>query len=263
MGRRFAAVLAVAFLVTGCVGPRKATGGPGSSVRLDVPSEVAWEPDGPFPLKISIFNATRMMLFMVKPRPEATEVIVYRADGQVACRTARPVYEEVEGWFVMKVKSLSSQELTLDLGHECRGIASGVYRYEVNFLAQNAMNVTDHVWSGSLGPQGGRLLVREGASKLKYADLLAALDGKELPPPAPVSATGATTDPATTPAATGDANAVRACVDKELADRGLNAYGDAVGTTYASGPPTDEYGRVLYVASRNVAIRKACGISGF
>lgn len=265
MGRRLAAVLTMAFLVTGCVGPRKATGGPGSSVRLDVPAELAWDPEGPFPLRFTVFNATPMMLFMVKPRPEATEVIVYRADGQVACRTPRPVNEDVEGWNVMKVKSLTGLELSLDLQYECRGIVSGIYRYEVNFLARNAVGVTDHVWAGSLGPQGGRLLVRNGASRLKYADLLAALDGKEIaaPPPASVSATGATLDPATTPAATGDANAVRACVDKELSDRGLNAYGDPSGTRYENGPPTDEYGRVLYVASRNVTIRKACGITGF
>ncbi len=55
----------------------------------------------------------------------------------------------------------------------------------------------------------------------------------------------------------------RACVDRELAARGLNAYGDPQGTQYGDRPPVDEGGRVLYVASRNPALRLACKIPGF
>ena len=59
------------------------------------------------------------------------------------------------------------------------------------------------------------------------------------------------------------ADVFRACVDRELSARGLNAYGDPGGTTYPGGPPAPEGGRVLYVAGRIEEIRLACSLLGY
>ncbi|HET6437843.1 MAG TPA: hypothetical protein VFG59_07270 [Anaeromyxobacter sp.] len=80
--------------------------------------------------------------------------------------------------------------------------------------------------------------------------------------PAPAAPAPAASVPPAPPAKPLNPDAVRACVDRELAARGLNAYGDPQGTKYDQ-PPVAEGGRILYVASRNVDIRVACGIPGF
>jgi hypothetical protein len=139
------------------------------------------------------------------------------------------------------------------------------------------------LYTAHLGPQGGRVLLKQGATNLKFEDLVAAAASPEAAALVgePVAATdpaagaapaaagaGTTAAGADAPIAAGEpapsAAEIRACVDKELRERGLNAYGDPEGTTYAGGnAPVDEYGRILYVASRNPAIRKAGKLPNF
>jgi hypothetical protein len=189
----------------------------------------------------------------------------------VQCKSPRATYEQVEAWRVQRLRSLMGMPYKIDFQGSCRDIPTGAYRYEVTYRANSVGGgFSDVVWTGTLGPQGGRLLVRSGASKLKYEELVAAFEPKS---PAATATEGGVTaaeadgtsgEAAKVPTVTADAATVRACVDRELAARGMNAYGDPKGTAYGSnGPPTDEYGRVLYVASRSPAIRQACGISGF
>ncbi len=62
--------------------------------------------------------------------------------------------------------------------------------------------------------------------------------------------------------------AAQSCIDRELAARGLNAYGDPPGTVYAGGTPLfdEKTGRSTprerYVLERHPEIARACGGDG-
>jgi hypothetical protein len=263
------------------------TGGPDASVQLQVPEVLAWEPEGPYDLKLNIVNYTPMILMAVEPKVEASDVTVYRMDGSVACRTPRAVQKVYEKWTIKGFQAGQHWEVKRDLKKNCPNLEPGLYRYEANYR-MNTAEALRSLYSAFLGPQGGKILVKENATAMKYEDLVATVENPDAvdagaapaasPEPAATPATAsspaatAATSPATSaePAAAAastepvpSAGEIRTCVDKELADRGLNAYGDPKGTTYDGNPPTDEYGRILYVASRNPGIRRACKIPKF
>lgn len=270
-------LLAGATLLLACT-PMVYDGGPGSPVRLDVPREVGWEPGGPFKLQMMIHNATGRRMMIVKPDPEALDVKVYQADGKLACKTLNPVVKSYEGTSLRGIPSSMGLRLEADLGPYCTKLKPGLYRYEATYVANRA-NSSEIVWMGRLGPQGGRIAIGEGFSRddgLLAAALAAPTPGAPAPdgaqaaePTAGATPADGATAAATPPAAAKPAEpppspeSVRACVDRELAARGLNAYGDPQGTQYGDRPPVDEGGRVLYVASRNPALRLACKIPGF
>lgn len=240
--------IAVALSVS-CATPQL-DGGPGSPVLLQTPAEVGWEPGGPDRLPLTLLNASGHRLVLVKPRPEAVQVKVFRPDGSMACKTPRPSDARAEGWEARAL--LASQELGLvvDVSPYCRDLAVGVYRYEVTFLANQA-SMSEAMFTGLIGPQGGRLAVGAGLSSDAAALGTVLAGGLRAEPPRPA-----------VPAPQSSEAAI-ACIDRELAARGLNAYGDPQGTTYPGGPPAEEGGRALYVAGRNGEIRAACGIRGF
>jgi hypothetical protein len=270
MGGRFSAVFALALVaLAGCASTgSKVRGGPGSTVQLVVPEAVAWEPGDDFIVPVTVFNATKMMLQIAQPGDDSVEFTLYKPDGSRACGSPRVTWHQVEPFRIQRVRPLTGMPYKAKFDAYCQDLASGVYRYDISYHASSPSDsFTDAVWTGQLGPLSGRVLLRSGARGLKYEELLAAFEAKEGSPEATAVAAAAdaaaAAEAASTPGAAGDPAAVRACVDKELAARKLNAYGDPAGTQYANGPPTDEYGRVLYVASRFSAIRKVCGISGF
>lgn len=267
MIRRIAPSLAVAaLLATGCATSQPAGARLQSPVRLVAPELVAWEPDGPFDLKLAVFNGLAMQIDIVEAKVEEAQVTLFRPDGSVACKTRNPARKTYEVWAIRRLRSGTSMEIKLDLRSECRNVVPGAYRYEAMYVANNAFKASAALYQGTF-TESGRVLVREGATKLAYEDLRAALDAK------PDAATPAATPGDAAPApAVAEAPApepavsaaeIRACVDRELAARDLNAYGDPKGTSYRSGPPVDEFGRILYVASRNPAIRHVCGIPKF
>jgi len=283
MVRRIAPTLAAAaLLVAGCASSQSA-GGYQAPIRLTVPELVAWEVDGPFDLKLVVFNGTSMQIQIVGMKEEAAQVTLFRPDGTVACKTKNPAKKTYDIWWIRKLNAGTGMDLRLDLHSTCRDLKPGTYRYEVIYVSNPAHGAPAHMYQGIFGPETGRILVAEGATKLKYEELRAALDAKPGEPPAPSAAPAADAaaqadagvaapaaqpqpekpaDAASTTAAAAPTD-IRACVDRELADRGLNAYGDPKGTIYNSGTPVDEYGRILYVASRNPGIRHACGIPKF
>jgi hypothetical protein len=291
MVRRFAPSIAAlaALAASGCA-TTSSSEGYQAPIHMQAPEYVAWEPEGPFDLKLTVFNGTKMQIEIVGMKEEAAQVTLRRADGAVACRTPNPAKKTYDIWWTRKLNAGSGMELKLDVRDYCRDLAPGVYRYEVIYVANNAAGAKGSFYQGIFGPETGHVLVREGATKLKYEDLRAALDQPNAAPaqaaaepavaPAPAAAAAepaqaqpaaATTTAAAQPvpaAAEPEAPAlspkeIRACVDRELAARGLNAYGDPKGTVYDGGSPVDEYGRILFVASRNPAIRRACGIPRF
>ncbi len=254
-------------------------GGPASPVRLDIPEAVGWEPGGPFPLELTVYNASGHRLLLTQPRPEAVQVKVFRAsDGGLACRTPSPSRTTAESWDAKAVLASQGLRVKLDLWPYCRRLGEGVYRYELVYAA-NAAATSEPVFTGLLGPRSGKIAVGTGLSTDEAA-LAAALAQPTAPSPAaagvpsqPAAPGAAAETAASQPAAPGagaaaappaqSAESVKACLDRELAARGLNAYGDPQGTTYADGPPADEGGRVLYVAGRNPEIRAACHVQGF
>ncbi|HYD41597.1 MAG TPA: hypothetical protein VEB43_12285 [Anaeromyxobacter sp.] len=284
MIRRVApSIAAAALLAAGCASTPSA-GGYQAPIRLNAPELVAWEPEGPFDLKLVVFNGTAMQIQLVGPKPEAAQVTLFRADGSVACKTPNPAKKTYDIWWIRKLNAASGMEVRLDVRSFCRDLPPGAYRYEAIYVANTAHGGAASLYQGTFGPEKGHVLVREGATKMKYEDLRAALEAK----PDAASVTAGTTPDASAPPAGGatPANAgepasateptpaaaqepavspadIRACVDRELAARSLNAYGDPKGTVYDSGAPVDEYGRILYVASRNPAIRQVCGIPKF
>jgi len=298
MGRIWTLAAAVA-LTLACT-PNQLDGGPDSAVRLDTQAAVGWEPGGPYNLQLVVYNATGYRMLMVDPNKEALQVKIFRlSDGQLACKTPSPTHKQYEGWFVKAVRAAAGLKLDVDVWPYCRNLLPGVYRYEAVYLANPAVGSNNNVWTGTLGPQGGRIAIGFGLSsdEAALAATLAnpAVAVQEQPvsaaPTAPVPAEAtqpaaaeaegaapaaekpaeaAPTAAAEKPAAVAkpapppaSPEAIRACVDRELAARGLNAYGDPQGTRYEDRPPVDEGGRILYVASRSAEIRVACKIPGF
>lgn len=264
---RIGATLSLSLLVafaSACATTLAPRGGPGSPVQLHVPAVLAWEPEGPYDIDMTVLNATNMAFTMVEAQPEATEVTVYRPDGTIACKTPAAVQKTYHIYAVGLLNSGAHWNIKRDLRKDCLDLSPGLYRYEASYRANTAE--TSGVYRAFLGPQGGQVLVRTGASSMTYDNILAAVDGTK-----PTDATDAGPDvvkeepaTATAPEPSPSAAEVHSCVDKELRDRGLNAYGDPDGATYANGtPPVDESGRILYVASRNPGIRRACKIPMF
>lgn len=270
-------------MASGCATTHEPTGGPEAAVQLQVPEVVAWEPDGPQEITLSVVNYSRMILMAAMPKTEASDVTVYDASGKVRCKTPVAVQKTYEKYEVQAIQVGQRWEIKRDLKEYCGDLAPGVYRYEANYR-MNYAEALRSLYVAFLGPQGGKILVRQDAAGMKYEDLVAAvehpevlatLDAEEKAAAQPQAAQPGEAQPAgqVQPAAAPppesagpvpSAAEIRACVDKELADRGLNAYGDAKGTRYESGrPPVDEFGRILYVASRNPGIRKACKVPRF
>ena len=243
--------------------PARLDGGPGSPVRLDVPEAVGWEPEGPFLLRLTVYNASGHRLVLAQPRPEAVQVKVFRlSDGTPACRTPGASRTTAEGWDARYVLASQGLHLSVDLRPYCRHLGEGLYRYELVYVANPAAS-SEAVFTGTLGPRSGRIAIGAGLSSddAALAAALAEPASGRPPAPSPQPTPGAGTASASPPAQS--AESVKACMDRELAARGLNAYGDPQGTTYPDGPPADEGGRVLYVAGRNPEIRAACHIQGF
>jgi hypothetical protein len=280
MIRRVApSIAAAALLAAGCASTSSA-GGYQAPIRMNAPELVGWEPEGPFDLKLVVFNGTAMQIQLVGAKPEAAQVTLLGEDGKVACKTPNPVKKPFDIWWIRKLNAGTGMEVRVDVRSSCKDLPPGAYRYEAIYVANPAYGASASLYQGTFGPEKGQVLVREGATKMKYEDLRAALEAK--PAAATPAAAAATPEGAATPAeaATPAASAaepapaaarepavspaeIRACVDRELAERGLNAYGDPKGTVYDSGTPVDEYGRILYVASRNPGIRQVCGIPKF
>jgi hypothetical protein len=240
------------------------TGGPEAPVQLLVPEVLAWEPGGRYDLKVAIVNGTQMTMEIAEPKVEAFEVTVYRLDGTVACKTPEAVQKVYLRWADKQLMPAAHWELKRDLHQDCPGLAPGVYRYEASYRANSVEGVPSSLYRGVLGPQGGKVLLREGATSMKYEEIVAAVEHPEATAPAasepsvtPAGATEQTAAAAPQPSAA----EMRACVEKELRDRGMNAYGDPAGTKYADGtPPVEESGRILFVAGRYPDIRRACKI---
>jgi hypothetical protein len=264
------------------------SGGPESPVRLDTTEAVGWEPDGPFNLDFVVYNATGHRIDLVQPKKEALQVVVYRAsDGKLACKTPQPTRQQAEGWDVKSIRNAAGMKVSVDVWPYCASLPEGVYRYEATFVANSGNSGAP--FTGLIGPQGGRIAIQKGISRDEAA--LAALLAESAVHPAPsaepapaatapqaadqaASAGPAAAQPDASPPAVqqpaapaaqpvANPEAIRACVDRELAARSLNAYGDPQGTRYEDHPPVDEGGRILYVASRNAAIRAVCRIPGF
>lgn len=255
---RAALATAACALALACATPA-ARGGPEDRVRLDVPAAVGWEPEGPFVLPLEIHNATGVALSLARPTAEAVQVELFRADdGRRACRTPSPTHRQYESREVARVRGASGLPLRVDVWPYCRNLTPGLYRYEVVYVANPAEAGGGLAFAGTLGPRSGRVAIGAGLSRggEPLAAALAAQPGEPAGPPV---------RPPGEPAGTGASAAgevARQCVDRALALRGLNAYGDPQGTRYPDGPPADEGGRALYVAGRNAEIREACGFGG-
>ena len=263
-------LLAVAVVACACAANRY-EGGAESPIRLDTPPAVGWEPGGPYPLNLTVYNASGGRLSLVKPEPDAAQVKVFRDSGELVCQTNRPTEKVYEGWAAIPVSSSSGLTFTVSMVPFCGGkLTPGVYRYEAIYFANRCNSGSEFVWTGTLGPQGGRIAIGKGLST-DQAALAAALEAtpnalgfaEPTTPGEQGGASGAVAAPAAA-AIPVSPEAVRACVDRELAARSLNAYGDPEGTRYEGDkPPVEEGGRILYVAGRNGEIRAACKIPGF
>jgi hypothetical protein len=280
MSRKWTVTVAAALGLSCATAPM--TGGPESPVRLDTEAAVGWEPEGPFTLDLVIYNASGRRIELAQPRKEAVQVKVFRSsDGKLVCKTPAPTRQGAEGWDVKGIRNASGLKVSVDVWPYCQNLTEGVYRYEAVYAANGATSGTP--FTGLLGPQGGQIVLRAGISRDEAALAAALADAAAHPaaptagaaepsaangeaakgeqPSAPQPASPPPSQAAAQPAPSPDS--VRACVDKELAARGLNAYGDPQGTRYEDKPPVEEGGRILYVASRVAAIRAACRIPGF
>lgn len=270
MRTRLAPSFAALMLAGSACATAHGTGGPDAPVQLVVPDVLAWEPGGPFELPLTLVNGTSMPFWIAEPKVEASDVTVYALGGDVVCRTPAAVQRVYEKWAATTLRPGRPRKLSRDLRDDCPALRPGVYRYEAHYRFNGVESMPNSLYRAMLGPQGGRILVREGATGMDEAAMTAALRatppaGPSAGPSAPAAdpVTAAAPAPAAAPERALSPTEIRACVDRELRDRGLNAYGDSQGTTYADGVPVQESGRILYVSGRNEAIRRACQVPAF
>src|SRR5512147_1872635 len=169
------AFAALTVLASACASTQEPTGGPESAVQLQVPEVLAWEPGGPFEVKLSVVNYTKMILMAVEPKVEASDVTLYSLDGNVACKTPRAVTKVYEKFTTKGFQPGTRWEVKRDLHDFCPNLPAGLYRFEANYV-MNSAEALRSLYTAHLGPQGGRVLLKEGATSLKYEDLVAAVE---------------------------------------------------------------------------------------
>ncbi|MGC3996215.1 MAG: hypothetical protein QM767_01240 [Anaeromyxobacter sp.] len=231
MSARFTWTLAAAALFVGCA---TTAHGPGALIRLETP-DVEWTEGGAFEVELAIYNASGRRMTIARPTQETVELAIYpeQEGGKPVCKSPRATTLNLEPWQGVSLPTGGRSKAVVDARPYCPKLQPGTYRYEARFVA-NTIRGGDASWTGVIGPEQGKVVVvaTSAQQQQQTADQAAEAQARE-------------------------------CVDRELAARGLNAYGDAQGTTYPEGPPVQEEGRALYVAARLPELRQKCSIKGF
>lgn len=252
--------LALAALVplAGCAG--RFGGAPSASeprLRLEA-ADVRWPAGGPNEIALAIENSGGSPVSIAAPTSAGARVDVLR-DGDPICRwegpppdRAAPVVELGPGERRVVVVRLE--------GCDAPG---GDYRYQASYELPGARGAD---WSGRLGPEVGRLVVERSGATVEVPASRRSVEAPEhadapvaAPHPSPSVRPGPVV-PGVAPPPTGPAE--MACVDRELARLGLNAFGDPAGTVYPRGPPqlASEVERTQAILERYPDIRTICGV---
>lgn len=218
-------ILVAATTVAACA--HRAAGGGEAEVRLAANPDVRWETEGPHEVTVVLENAGSARVAIPEPSAAHAQVVVTEAGA------ARVVCHEDAALAAAdaQVIDLAPRERrALAVRLESCDPPPGEYRYELSYVVPQARGAT---WSGRVGPARGRILVQRSAAVVEQP----ASRRTVAPPRHPAPAGAAPASPHPPPAVPGLGPASLACVDRELARRGLNAYGDPVATLYPDGPP--------------------------
>jgi hypothetical protein len=222
-------------------------------LRLSTNPDVRWETDGPHDLAVILENTGAVPTALPEPSPAYASVVVFDpADAGSICRKdAAQVAESPE---LVDLAGRERRALVVRLD-TCE-IVPGEYRYEASYVIPE---VPGSRWSGRLGPEHGRIVVQSSGALIDWPASRSAVSPPghaDAPgPPAPANPHFRRAVPPLGPASL-------ACVDRELAGRGLNAWGDPAATVYPEGPPTlaSEVERQKMVLERYPEIANSCRI---
>ena len=228
------------------------------NLRLAAPPQVEWAHGSGHAVRLVLENTGTSPLQVAEPSASRAAFEVYATSGNVPlCRKV------VTPGGAPRVVTLRARErVTLDVSLPGCVLSPGAYRYEASYDAPPAAGST---WAGRVGPERGELVVRPDAPASNAPAASGAVSSPpDLPPP------GGSVPIVPVPLGPGQVAApapwdpdVRACLDRELDLRGLNAYGDPPGTLYRGGPPAfaSESERERMLFARFPAIATSCQLT--
>jgi hypothetical protein len=220
-------------------------------LRLITNPDVRWETGGPHDVALVLENAGSEKLRLTEPDPAQAGVTVFEpGEKDPVCRKdpAPPADPP-------KVVDLAPRERrALVVRLESCALGPGEYRYEAWYVAPEARSA----WAGRVGPERGRVLVHRPEEVALPASPRAVSPPDHAEAPVPSAPSSPDSRPAVPPLG----SASLACVDRELARRGLNAWGDPASTLYPDGPPTlaSEVERQRMVLERYPDLATLCRI---
>lgn len=252
--------LALAALVplAGCAGRFGGTTPPSEPrLRLDV-GDVRWPAGGPNEIALAIENSGGAPVSIAAPTSAGARVDLLQ-DGDQICRWEGPPPDGAAPVVQLGPGERRVMVVRLEGCHA----PGGEYRYQASYEVPDARGAD---WSGRLGPEVGRLFVERSEATIELPAARRSVSPPEhadapvaAPHPSPAVRPGPVV-PGAAPPPVGPAE--MACVDRELARLGLNAFGDPAGTIYSQGPPqlASEVERTQSILERYPDIRTICGM---
>lgn len=192
-----------------------------AQLRVASNPEVRWEAAGPHELAMILENTGAASMTVPLPTEAAARVAVFAPSGEVPLCEHRP--ERPARSPPLVALGPRQTRAVIVLLASC-DLAPGSYRYEAWY---EIPRVPGSQWSGRLGPERGRIVVqRPGALAPRAASRAALSPPEHAPAPGLAPPGGARSSLAPAPLSP----ASRSCIDRELARRGLNAWGDPAAT---------------------------------
>jgi hypothetical protein len=197
------------------------------------------------------------------PSPEQAAVVVFDAAGrEPLCRKeAEPA---PPGLPLVELAERERRALVVRL--ESCHLAPGAYRYEAAYVIPDVPGAR---WAGRLGPEHGRIVVQRSTAVIDRPASRAAVSppgpggtGSGRTPEPDVEVTPAPANPHLRPGVSPLGPSSLSCVDRELARRGMNAWGDPAATIYPEGPPTlsSDVERQMMILERYPDIATLCRV---
>lgn len=224
---------------------------PGPELQLSIPRDVRWEQGTPRELPVVLENGGARPLGIPELSPAHIYVAVFPEAGRIPVCIKEAEHGVSEAGRTSELRPGEERRVIVRLPG-C-DVAPGTYRYEAWY----------HPPAGDegarIGPEIGRIVMRASTEvDVPVSSRNVSPPGSAEPPTTPA----APPNPHFRPGAPTFGPQAGACIDRELGDRGLNAYGDPAGTMYPDGPPTlsSDVERQRMIFERYPELATACSV---